>query len=201
MIEGKLHAERKQVNIEQAITTALARRPEIHQFEIQEQIGEKQIKIARAGNKPMFSTFGNYVFNDSESQVFGTAWNVGVRIQVPIFDGFATRAQVNQARINLDQLRTNKDQILDSIKLETKAAVFDLQEAQKLIEVQEGIVEQAAEALRIANAQHEIGLITGVELTDIEMSYTQAQVNQLQAIHDYIVAVARVERAMGSRLE
>lgn len=201
LIEGKLHAERKQVNIEQAITTALARRPEIHQFEIQEQIGEKQIKIARAGNKPMFSTFGNYVFNDSESQVFGTAWNVGVRIQVPIFDGFATRAQVNQARINLDQLRTNKDQILDSIKLETKAAVFDLQEAQKLIEVQEGIVEQAAEALRIANAQHEIGLITGVELTDIEMSYTQAQVNQLQAIHDYIVAVARVERAMGSRLE
>lgn len=201
LIEGKLHAERKHVDIEQAILTALERRPEIHQFNIQEQIGEKQVKVAKAGNKPTISTFGNYMFNDSERQVFGTAWNVGFAIQFPIFDGFSTRAQVNQARINLDQLRTNKGLILDTIKLETKAAVFDLQEAQKLIEVQEGIVGQAAEALRIANAQHETGLITGVELTDVEMSYTQAQVNQLQAIHDYIVAVARVERAIGTRLE
>ena len=95
----------------------------------------------------------------------------------------------------------NKDQILDGIKLETKAAVFDLRAAQKLIEVQEGIIEEAAEALRIANAQHETGMITGVELTDVEMSHTQAQVNQLQAIHDYIVAVARVERAIGSKLD
>ncbi len=201
LIEGELRAERKQVNIEHAMTTALDRRPEIHQFNIQEQIGEKQVKVAKAGNKPTISTFGNYMFNDSERQVFGTAWNVGFAIQFPIFDGFSTRSQVNQARIHLDQLQTNKDQILDSIKLETKAAVFDLRAAEKLIEVQEGIVEEAAEALRIANAQHETGMITGVELTDVEMSHTQAQVNQLQAIHDYIVAVARVERALGSKLE
>ena len=201
LIEGELRAELKQVNIEQAITTALERRPEIHQFNIQEQISEKQIKVAKAGNKPTVSAFGNYMLNDSERQVFGTAWHVGFAIQFPIFDGFSTRAQVNQARINLDQLRTNKDQILDSIKLETKAAVFDLRAVEKLIEVQEGIVEEAAEALRIANAQHEAGMITGVELTDVEISHTQAQVNQLQAIHDYIVAVARVERAIGSKLE
>ena len=201
LIEGELRAELKHVNIEQAIMTALDRRPEIHQFNIQEQIGEKQIKVAKAGNKPTISTFGNYMFNDSERQVFGTAWNVGFAIQFPIFDGFSTRAQVNQARIHLDQLQTNKDQILEGIKLETKAAVFDLRAAEKLIEVQEGIVEEAAEALRIANAQHETGLITGVELTDVEMSHTQAQVNQLQAIHDYIAAVARVERAIGSKLK
>jgi len=201
LIEGELHAEHRQVDIEQAIRTALEHRPEIHHIEIQEQISEKHIKVAKAGNKPTFSTFGNYSFNDSERQMFGTAWSLGVTIQIPIFDGFANRAQVNQARINLDQVRTNKDKILDGIKLETKAAIFDLQAAQKLIEAQEGIVEQAAEALRIANAQHETGLITGVELTDIELSHTQAQVNRLQAIHDYIVAVARVERAIGTRLE
>ena len=109
----------------------------------------------------MLSTFGNYIFNDSERQSFDASWNVGVAIQFPIFDGFATRARVNQARLSLDQIRTNKDQLLDSIKLGAKSAVFDLEAAQKLIEVQEGIVEQAAEGLRIANVQHEVGLITG----------------------------------------
>lgn len=200
-IDGALHAEHKQVDLEKAITTALAHRPEIQQLNIQEQIGEKQVKVAKAGNKPMLSTFGNYTFNDSERQSLDTSWSVGLSVQIPIFDGFATRAQVNQARLRLDQVRTNKDQRLDGIKLEVKSAVFDLQAAQKLIEVQEGIIEQAAEGLRIANVQHEAGLIIGVELTDVELSHTQAQVNRLQAVHDYLIAVARLERAIGTRLE
>ena len=200
-INGELRPEHKQVDLEKAITTALAHRPEIQQLKIQEQIGEKQVKVAKAGNKPMLSTFGNYIFNDSERQSLDTSWSVGVSIQIPIFDGFATRSQVNQARMRLDQIQTNKDQLVDGIKLEVKSAVFDLEAAQKLIEAQEGIIEQAAEGLRIANVQHEAGLIIGVELTDVELSHTQAQVNRLQAIHDYITAVARLERAIGTRLE
>ena len=200
-IDGQLQTDLKQVNIDRALTTALEQRPEIHHIEIQEQIGEKQIKVAKAGNKPMLSTFGNYVFSDNERQSLDTSWSVGVAIQIPIFDGFVTRSQVNQARVSLDQIRTSKDQLLDRIKLETKSAVFDLEEVQKLIEAQEGLVEEAGEGLRIANVQYEAGLITGVELTDIELSYTQAQVNRLQAIHDYIIAVARLERAIGTRLE
>ncbi len=200
-IDGKLHTELKLVNIDRVIAIALELRPEIQQIEIQEQIGEKQVKVAKAGNKPTLSAFGKYSFNRSERQPFDVNWNVGVVGQFPIFDGFATRARVNQARVNLDQVRTNKDQLLDGIRLEVKSTVFDLEAAQKLIEAQEGIVEQAAEGLRIANVQHEAGLITGVELTDVELSHTQAQVNRLQAIHDYIIAVARLERAMGTRLE
>ena len=201
LIDGSLHVELKSAKADQATVTALDLRPEIRQIEIQEQMGEKQVKVAKAGNKPRVSTFGNYVFNDSERQAFDTSWSVGLMVQVPIFDGFATRARVNQARVSLDQIRTNKDQLVDGIKLEVKSAVFDLEAAQKLIEVQEGSVEQAAEGLRIANVQHEAGLITGVELTDVELSHTQAQVNRLQAIHDYIIAVARLERAIGTRLE
>ena len=200
-IDGRLLIELKSVKVDQAIATALERRPEIRQIEIQEQMGEKQVKVAKAGNKPRVSTFGNYIFNDSERQAFDTSWSVGVMVSVPIFDGFATRARVNQAQVSLDQIRTNQAQLIDGIKLEVKSAVFDLDAAHQLIEAQEGIVEQAAEGLRIANVQHEAGLITGVELTDVELSYTQAQVNHLQAIHDYIIAVARLERAIGTRLE
>ena len=200
-IDGQLVFELKSVKVDQAITTALERRPELRQIGLQEKIGEAGVKIAKAGNKPKVSTFGNYNFNDSDSQAFDTSWSVGVMVSVPIFDGLATRARVNQARANLDQIRTNKDQLLDGIKLEVKSAVFDLDAAHQLIKAQEGIVEQAAEGLRIANVQHEAGLITGVELTDVELSHTQAQVNHLQAIHDYIIAVARLERAIGTRLE
>ncbi len=200
-IDGELHAEHKQIALETALETALAHRPEIQQLDIQEQIGEKQVKVAKAGNKPMLSTFGNYTFNESERQSLDTSWSVGVAIQIPIFDGFATRSRVNQARVLLDQVQTNKNQLLDNIKLQVKSAVFDLQAVRKLIEAQEGIIEQASEGLRIANVQYEAGLIIGVELTDVELSHAQAQVNRLQAVHDYIIAVARLERAIGTKFE
>ena len=200
-IEGQLLVEPKAVNVVQAIKTALNHRPELRQIGLQEKIGEAGVKVAKAGNKPKVSTFGNYIFNDSDSQAFDTSWSVGVMISVPIFDGFATRARVSQARSNLDQIRTNKDRLLEGIKLEVKSAVFDLEATHQLIEAQVGIVEQAAEGLRIANVQHQAGLITGVELTEVELSHTQAKVNHLQAIHDYIIAVARLERAIGTRLE
>ena len=200
-LNGDLQSNLKSVDIEDAIRTALQGRPELRQLAVQERIGEAGVKIAQAGNKPKLSTFGNYIFNDSEHQAFDTSWNVGVMIKMPIFDGFRTRAQVNQARMQLDQIQTNKAQLIDGIRLEVKSATLDLEAAGKLIEAQEGIVEQAAEGLRIANVQHEAGLITGVELTDVELSHTQAQVNRLQAIHDYIIAVARLERAIGARLK
>ena len=200
-INGYLHTETKQIALETALKTALANRPEIQQFDIQEQIGEKQVKIAESVNKPMLSTFGNYTFNDSDRQSLDTSWSVGVAIQIPIFDGFATRARINQARLLLDQVQTNKNQLLNSIKLQVKSAVFDLEAAQQLIKAQEGIIEQASEGLRIANVQYEAGLIIGVELTDVELSHTKAQVNRLQAIHDYIIAVARLERSIGTRFE
>ena len=200
-ISGQLTTDFKKVNIEEALKMALARRPEIHQMQLQEQIGEKRVKVAKAGNKPMLSSFSNYMINDSERQAFDTSWSVGVTIQFPIFDGFANRAQVNQAKVGLEQIRLNKSQLLDGIKISVKSAVLDLQAAEKLITAQAGIVDQAAEGLRIANVQHKAGLITGVELTDVELSHTQTQVNRLQAIYDYIIAVARLERAIGTRLE
>ena len=200
-LSGSLQAEVTEVELAQAIATAQNHRPEIQQLKLQELMSEAQVKVAKSGNKPKVSSFGSYLFNDSESQSFDTSWSVGVSVSFPIFDGFATRSRVNQARVKQDQVRTHKDQLIDSIKLETKSAVFDLETAKELIAAQEGIVEQAAEGLRIANVQHEAGMITGVELTDVELSHTQAQVNRLQAVHDYIIAVARYKRAIGSRYE
>ena len=200
LIKGELVAEIQSVDLEHAIATAHTHRPEFEQMQLQEQIGEKRVQVAKAGNKPMLSTFGNYTLNDSERQAFDTSWNLGLMIQVPIFDGFAHRAQVNQAKVSLDQIQVKKQQLVEGIKIEVKSAVFDLQAAEELIAAQAGIVDQASEGLRIANVQYEAGLITGVELTDVELSHSQAQVNRLQAIHDYIIAVARLERAIGARL-
>ena len=57
--------------------------------------------------------------------------------------------------------------------------------------------EQADEALREARARAEAGTGTQLDVLDAETSLTQARTTQIQALHDYAVARARLERAIG----
>ena len=61
-------------------------------------------------------------------------------------------------------------------------------------------MQQAEESLRIANLRYKNGMITNVELMDAELAFTQAQLNYFNALHDYVIAVAKLKKASASEL-
>ena len=80
-------------------------------------------------------------------------------------------------------------------------AYLALLEAKTLINVQRETVAQAQESVRIATLQFENGMITSVGLTDTQLALMQAKVNRLQALHDYVVGLAKLEKAIGQRIQ
>ena len=88
----------------------------------------------------------------------------------------------------------------DAIELEVRSAYLNLLEARTLIDVQRETVGQAQESVRIANLRYENGMITSVELTDAQLALSQAEVNRLQSLHDYVVGLARLEKAIGQKI-
>jgi outer membrane protein TolC len=70
-------------------------------------------------------------------------------------------------------------------------------EAREVLESQEKVQEEAEEALRLARARADAGTGTQLDVLDAETSLTQARTTQVQALHDYAVARARLERATG----
>lgn len=205
-VEGKLEYNQKSFQLEELLNMAMENRPDLRQLELQVLAGDKLVSVAKAGNKPNLVFMSNYDANFSTSYEEGIdrdwkrTWNVTLAVDIPIFDGLATRARVKQAKSGLNQVKLGKAQLEDGINLEVKSAYLSLQEAQALIDAQKETVQQAEESLRIANLQHENGMITTVELTDAELALTQARVNRLQALYDYTVAIARLEKAIGKKL-
>jgi outer membrane protein TolC len=207
-VEGKLVYNPLELELGQLIESAMADRPEIKQLRFQEQVGKKFISIAKAGNKPNLTVIGDYSYQSNaddpgdifDSDEWKNIWNVTLALQIPLFDGLATRARVKQAESGLRQIQIGMEQLTDGIGLEVRAAFFGFQESQELLKAQEETVQQAEESLRIANLRYKNGMITGVELMDAELAFTQAQTNQFNAVHDYIIAVAKLERATGSKL-
>ena len=127
-------------------------------------------------------------------------WSLGFQINIPIFDGFATRAAVQQTETVLKQVQLGGTQMKVGVEFEVRSAYLNLRGAETLIEVQRESVAQAHESVRIANLQFQNGIITTVVLTDTQLALAQAEVNRLQAYHDYIVGLVRLEKAIGQKL-
>jgi outer membrane protein TolC len=85
------------------------------------------------------------------------------------------------------------------IMLDVKQAWLGLIKARQTIETTNVQIRQATENLEIANLRYDAGLATPLEVTDATVTYSQAKLANINALFDYKVARANMEKAMGSR--
>ena len=184
------------------IQRALENRPEVHRTQFSEHAAQKQIDIAKTRSRPDLGLFSNYQISQNERLTeMNRIWSVGFQINIPIFDGFASSAAVQQSESTLKQVQLGGDQVKVGVEFEVRTAYLNLRGAQALIDVQREAIAQARESVRIANLQFQNGIITTVALTDTQIALAQAEVNRLQAYHDYVIGLARLEKAIGQALQ
>ena len=190
------------LNLDTLIQQALENRPEVRRTRFTEHAARKQVDIAKTRSRPDLGFFTNYQISQNEKLTeMNRIWSLGVQINIPIFDGFATRAAVQQTESALKQVQLGGTQVKVGVEFEVRAAYLNLRGAETIIGVQREAVAQARESVRIANLQFLNGIITTVALTDTQLALAQAEVNRLQAYHDYIVGLARLEKAIGQALQ
>ena len=98
-----------------------------------------------------------------------------------------------RAGIELDDTRRR-------IELEVRTAYSSFIEAREVLESQKKVLEEAEEALRLASARSEAGSGTQLDVLSAQTALTEARTTQVQALRDYAVARARLERATGVNL-
>jgi outer membrane protein TolC len=72
--------------------------------------------------------------------------------------------------------------------------------AREVLDSQQKVQEQADEALREAKARADAGTATQLDVLDAETALTQARTTEVQALHDYAAARAKLERAIGEEM-
>jgi outer membrane protein TolC len=159
---------------------------------------------ARAGYKPSVQVFAGYGWRNSQ---FTTdlshdveGWNAGAQLSWNIFDGMLTRGKITQARALHEKSKTEIDDTGRRIELEVRTAYSFFVEAREVLESQKKVQEQAEEALRLARARADAGTGTQLDVLDAQTALTEARTTQVQALHDYTVARARLERAIGQEV-
>ncbi|HVU27783.1 MAG TPA: TolC family protein [Verrucomicrobiae bacterium] len=205
-LTDKLDDAPYQINLPDAIQHALATRTELVVLQKNQELQKLNIVNAKAGYKPnlqLFAGYGWYNAQFTEPVVVGHdihGWNAGAQLSWDIFDGMLTYGKVTQAKALYEKSKTDVEDKGRQIELEVRTAYSDFIEAQEVLDSQKTVQAEAEESLREAKARADAGTGTQLDVLDAETSLTQARTTQVQALHDYDTARARLERAIGENM-
>jgi len=203
-VAGDLEVAMASFDPDSAISSAHAHRPELEKLAKLESAGEESVKTARSALYPNLQAFGAYEWDgigyvNPFPGIPSTAngWLLGLQSTWSIFDGRATVGKVRQAKSLLEQARLATASEELEIDVEVRQALSSLQEAGELLTASRQTIEQAAEALRLAEARYHAGSATQLDVLTSQVALTQSRTDQLTANYNYLVAVANVRKAIG----
>jgi outer membrane protein len=197
---GTLDFTPAQFDLGAAFETAHANRPELERLAKLAQAGEEAITTARSSYYPSVSAYGGWTLRKGATNGFSDSdngWLIGLQSQWNIFDGRATSGRVTQARSLLEQTKLTYTEAQLAIEVEVRRAFSQWQEATELAEASQKVVEQATEAVRLANARYGAGTSTQLDVLQSQVDLTTARTNQIQAYYSFNVAVAALRKAIG----
>lgn len=131
----------------------------------------------------------------------GVYWSdysaIGLGINVPIFNGFATKSKVQQAQIDLDKLNLDIQETKLSLDLAYQNAKSQIENSLNTLEYQKANVALAEDVLANTKSNYQYGLATLTDLLDAENSLVQAKNNYTNAILDYKIAEVQYYKSKG----
>jgi len=159
------------------------------------------IQMAKAGYRPQLTMDGNYFYTSKDlGHIFSSNksnWYAGIALTIPIFEGFSTKAKVDEAKARYTETVLSKENLANQIAVDVRQACLNLKESQAIIDSQKDHVDEAREALKIAEISYDNGVGTNLDVIDAQVSLSQIQQNLASGIYDYLMAEAYLKRNMG----
>jgi len=200
-VVGEMTYTPVEVSLDDSLAKALANRPELSQVNYQRKIASEMIKIAKADYLPTVAISGNYnywadllKFKKDNWQNF---YSFNLVVNIPIFNGFTTPAKVAESKALIREIEFTEKGLVNNIKFEVQAAYLNLNQAKESLLSLGRNVDEAMESVRVAELNYAEGLITITDVGAAQVALSEARINYLRAIYDYIISLAQLEKAVG----
>jgi len=199
------------LNRDELLAEAMRNRPEYRQVKAQAEASDAFVRqtfrdffpnLFGSGTYGVTGVTGGSAIDSRATSGFtgsGTEWNVGLTLSWSIFDGGGKIARYKEAKANLEAARARVRDIELQVWQNVEQSYLNLGEAEERIGAAQKAVESADENYQLARGRFDAGVANIIELTDAQLALTQAQSDEAQALSDYRIAIARLERALGRR--
>lgn len=186
-------------NFEDYEQDAFKNRKDINALTYREKAAGLEIKTAKAGYYPSLALSAGYVAADIPKFLTVTnAVNVGVGLKYDIATLWKTKTKIQQAKLQVEQVKLGEEMLNDNIKLDLNRAYQSYLLSQKKIEVYEKAVDQATENYRITKNKYDNSLATTQELLDADVALLQTKLSVTNAKADSFLAYNKLLQVTGT---
>ena len=201
-ISGELQYQSNHADLNDCLARADANRPVIKARQKDIQIEEQQYILDRSALRPHVRAFSGYeVYSERDPDVgpeFNYGGVVGINATWNIFDGFATKGRMQATHARRDAAVHALEAARRQVASEVRSAFFDLQQADRVLEIETGNVQAADQALDIAKSNFAAGLGTQLDILQAASDVTRTRTTRLSAIYLHNAALARLAHACAS---
>ena len=191
-------------SFEDCLNVAQKARPELKISSLRAAQAGKLVRVAQSDYLPGLSLVGNYSrFGDNPS-ISGSdykdmeSWYVMAVASWNFWEWGKTKFRVDASKAKENQAIEAAKELNDQITLEIKNAYLILQETESQIAVSQKLIEQAEENFRISEERYKERVATSTEVLEAQTLLTKAKSEYANALGDYNVNYAKLQRAMGT---
>lgn len=186
-------------DVEGMVQLAFRARPDLAALNDNEAAAREYSKAEHDLWRPTISALaavgGTPVRSDQiQSSWYGAA---GANVSIPLFNGFLFNARAHAADLEASAAQDQVRNLRDGIARDVRDAVLNAQTAFQRIGVTKEILNEANLSLDLAKTRYQIGLSGIVELSQAQLTQTQAEISYANARYAYQTALAVVRYQTG----
>lgn len=183
---------------------ALDRRIETDILKQTIRLNELNTKRFTMGYLPSLSAFAVHqqvlqrddLFDAAQPGFFPTTI-VGLKLNVPIFDGFDKAAKIKKSKIDVQKFQLQLNDLERNITLQVTNARATYSNATERLVNQDKNLALAEKILKTTRIKYREGVGSSLEMTQAEQELYRTQANRLNALYELVVAKADLDKALG----
>ncbi|HNW76397.1 MAG TPA: TolC family protein [Bacteroidales bacterium] len=166
------------------------------------------MNMVKAGYLPSLAAYGRYNYS-SQDNTFSffkkeAEWYemslVGIRLDIPLFDGLQKRSKIKQAQVQLQELSIQEEETKKMLAIQLQNAARKLKSSRDAWVRQTGNVKLAEDVMNVASAQYSQGMITITEVLTAHADLGDSQVGMVKAMVEMKNAELEYLKANGNIL-
>ena len=186
-----------QPEMEPSIDAALGMRQEWKSLDEQIKASQHQKQASQAERLPSLRFDGNWAYQGTSSNNGIPVYTYQAGISMPLFTGGRIHAEVVRADLELRKLQEEKADLRNSIALDVKTALLNLESARSEVQVANLGVQLAKEEVDQARDRFKAGVANNIEVIQAQDALSRANDNQIAGLYRFNQARADHARSIG----
>jgi len=199
-------ADASGVDLNKAIDAAQANNPQLSIAKASAELADKEVDRNRGGNYPTLDLVANYGKAVASGGTFGVGSdtrnaNIGVQLNVPLFQGGATNSKWREAEANRERAKQELESAHRNVTLQTSQAYFGVVNGAAQVQALQQALASSQSVLDATKTGQSVGVRTNLDVLNAQQQLFATRRDLYQAEYNYLVSQLRLKAATGDLTE